>query len=354
MVTAPAISGQPRAAGTGVARAAGLAGTTSPALRTAGLAATGLALALAAGACRREGGVPDSELGELVIERPTKDHPIDVALAARDVSELGRAVATPHHKVAAALGPHRLVVRSRLLVTEPAQAGRVVEDLSDETRLFYASDKAWRGVLTNSADYGREVLFLAPELYLRARYQRWHQRPPNDEREPASLLDRFAEGPAANWDLLQPSVVVTDRGSATFAGRAARKLALSRSERPAKPAAEPVAQRKWRETRQIETVEGEVTLEEASGAVLALALRGTVRFQRDGRTFAMQLSVDSQLEELGQVPPLTPPAAEEVVQTPGRLHEVDERDQLLEGIAPPLRADRRPSRTKALAPKATP
>lgn len=345
MVIAPAISGP--------ARAAGAAGTRT-ALRATGLATAGLAVAISAGACRREGGVPDSELGELVVERPTKDHPIDVALAAREVAELGRAIATPHHKVAAALGPHRLLVRSRLLVTEPAQAGRVVEDLSDETRLSYASDKAWRGVLTNSADYGREVLYLAPELYLRARYQRWHQRLPTDEREPELLFDRFAEGAAANWDLLAPGIAVADRGSAPFAGRTARKLALSPAVRPAKPASEPVAQRKWRETREIEAVEGQVTLDETSGAVLALELRGTVRFRRDGRTFAMQLSIDSQLEDLGQAPNLSPPAAEEVVQTPGRLHEVDERDQLLEGIAPPLRADRRPSRTKAPAPKATP
>lgn len=348
MVIAPAISGRPRACS--AAGSAGLRGVLS----SAGLATAGLAVAFAAGACRRESGVPDSELGELVLERPSKDHPIDVALAARDAAELGRAVATPHHKVAAALGPHRLLVRSRLIVTEPARAGLVVEDLSDETRLLYASDKAWRGVLTNSADYGREVLYLAPDLYLRARYQRWHQRPPTDEQEPEVLLDRFAEGGAANWDLLEPAIAVADRQSATFAGRPARKLAISRSERPAKPAVEAVAQRKWRQTRQIEAVEGEVTLDEASGAVLALELRGTVRFQRDGRTFAMQLSIDSRLEEVGQTPALPPPAAEEVVQTPGRLHEVDERDQLLEGIAPPLRADRRPNRTKAPATKVTP
>lgn len=338
MLTAPGISHHPRAAGRRYApRAAGFA-----VLATLGLASTA-----ALTACRRDAGVPDSELGELVIERPTKDHPIDVALAARDAAELGRAIATPHHRVAAALGPHRLLVRSQLTVTEPARAGRVVEDLSDETVLSYAGAKAWRGVLTNSADYGREVLYLAPELYLRARYQRWHQRLPTDEREPESLLDRFAETAAAYWDLLAPGIALTDRGATTVAGRAARKLGVGTAARPAKPASEPVAQRKWRETREVEAVEGEVTLDEQSGAVLALALRGTVRYQRDGRTFAMKLSVDSQLADLGQAPPLTAPDAADVVQTPGRLHEVDERDQLLEGIAPPLRADRRPSRSRA-------
>lgn len=342
MATARGISRPPRAAGT----------RNVP--RSAGLAVLGLATAAALGACRREGGVPDSELGELVIERPTKDHPIDVALAARDAAELGRAIATPHHKVAAALGPHRLRVRSQLTVTEPAQAGRVVEELSDETELSYAGDEAWHGRLANSADYGREVIYLAPELYLRARYQRWHQRQPTDEREPEALLDRFAEAAAAHWDLLAPGIAVADRGAAALAGRSARKLAVTTAARPAKPASEPVAQRKWRESREVEAVEGEVTLDEASGAVLALALRGTVRFRRDGRTFAMKVSVESQLVDVGQTPPPAPPSTEDVVQTPGRLHEVDERDQLLEGIAPPLRADRRPTRAKAPPAKVTP
>lgn len=311
------------------------------------------ALAPALAGCGQGGGVPDSELGDLVVARPAQDHPIDVALASREVRELGRAVAMPHSRLAGLLGPHRLLIKSRLEVTEPAQGGRVVEQLADETTLSFASPQAWRGAMDNSADYGREVLFLDGNLYLRARYQRWHQRPPTDEREPDALRDRLGEPAAATWELLAPGIAITDQGAATFAGKPAHKLALSTAARPQKPAREPLAQRKWRESRTVEGIEGELTLDAQSGALYQLSLRGTVGFRRDGRTFSMKLSVQSEVVDLGRAPPLAAPADDDVVQTPGRLHEVDERDRLLDGIAPPLRAERGRAAKAPAAPAPT-
>ncbi len=313
-----------------------------------------LAVAALAG-CGRDAGVPDSELGDLVVARPTRDQPIDVELAARDADELGRAVALPHTRLGELLGPHRLTAKSQLEVADPGQGGKVVEQLGDETVLQFAGAKAWRGVMNNSADYGREVIALGDKLYLRARYQRWHERPPNDEREPDSLRDGFAQSAAATWDLLAPAIAVTDAGQGSFAGRAARKLGLGQASTPRATPREALAQRKWRESRSITDVQGEVMLDAKTGAALAVSLRGTVSFQREGHPLTMKLSVESQLGELGAAQAPTPPPAEDVVQTPGRLHEVDERDRLLEGIAPPLRGgDRRGGAKPSLTPPSPP
>ncbi|HRC57169.1 MAG TPA: hypothetical protein PKU97_14645, partial [Kofleriaceae bacterium] len=184
--------------------------------------ALGAAALLAASACGRDGGVPDQELGDLVVGRPAQDHPIDVAAAARDARELGRAVTMPHTRLAELLGPHRLTIKSSLQVTEPGPKNEVVEQLADETELLYGSQSAWRGVMNNSADYGRELLFLDGDLHLRARYQRWHKRPPTDEREPGELRDRLGETAAATWDLLAPAIAVVDHGAVPFAGKPAR------------------------------------------------------------------------------------------------------------------------------------
>lgn len=290
-------------------------------------------LALAAG-CGRDGGVADSELGELVLAPRAADHAIDVAAAAADARELGRAVAMPHGRLAAALGPHHLAITSSFEVTE---AGQVVEQQTDEVALDFASPAAWHGVSNNSADYGREILFVDGALYLRARYQRWHQRPPTTDAEPEKLRERFADAGAATWDLLSPAIAVADKGATTSNGKPARKIAITTAAEPRKPAAEPLAQRKWRERRAVEAVEGEAVLDASSGALLALSLRGTVGFMREGKSFSMKVSLTSGVSALGQTPAITAPDPAEVVLTPGRLHEVDERDKLLERIAPPLR-----------------
>jgi hypothetical protein len=290
--------------------------------------------------CGRDGGVADSELGELVIAPKLADHAIDVELASRDAGELARAVALPHRRLAALLGPHRLAITSSFEVSE---AGKIVDQLTDELSLDFASPTAWHGTSNNSAEYGRETIFLDGSLYLRARYQRWHQRPPTNDVEPAALADRFYDAGAATWDLLSPSITVTDQGattSATSPPRAARKIAITSAASPQKPAREALTQRKWRESRTVEGVEGEAVLDATTGAPLRLALRGTVGFMRDGKAYSMRVNVTSAVTSL-EAPSISAPDPAEVVQTPVRMHEVDERDKLLERIAPPLRgADR--------------
>jgi hypothetical protein len=285
-------------------------------------------------ACGRSQGVPDQELGELVVEPRQPDAKIVVDRAAKDPAELGRALAQPLSKLLVALGPHTATLSTLIVVDE---AGKPVSTLGDKTKIEIGDGGAFHALYENDADYGREVIFSGGKLFLRPRYQRWHGRAPETADEPVALRDQFFEPIAATWDLLAPGIELTDKGAATAAGRPGRKIAIQQSPKPAKPAAEPIAQRKWREQRTIEEVTGEVILDTETGTPLEVKLAGTVSFMRDGRRFKLKTSLSASLSEIGKPTAITAPADNEVVATPERRREVDERDYLLQGIAPPIR-----------------
>jgi len=290
--------------------------------------------ALCAAACGRSQSVPDQELPGLVTEVRKADPPIDLELAARDPIELGRALARPYRTVLAAIGPHSAAVNTATTVEE---AGKVVSDLSDHAQIESAEGGNYHAVYTNSADYGRETTYFDGTLFLRPRYQRWHGRDPENPEEPLALRDQYFEATAAVWDLLGPGAELGDAGRVEVAGRGARKITVRRAADPGKPAAEPLAQRKWREGRSVDAVEGEVVLDAAKGVPLLVKLAGAIGFSRDGRRFTMKVSLDTTISGLDAAAAIAPPSSDEVVATPERLREVDDRDYLLQGIAPPLR-----------------
>ncbi|MEO6773935.1 MAG: hypothetical protein ABI467_13120 [Kofleriaceae bacterium] len=288
--------------------------------------------------CGRSRGVPDRDLGGLVISPSTGPVKIDVDRATRDPDALGAALAMPHHQLSAALGPHTISIAMATHVTE---GGKPVTDLDDKTAIEEGDKGAFHATYTNSDDYGREAIFdpspAGGMLYLRPRYQRWHGRAPETPLEPQELEDSFYDPVAATWDLLAPGVELVDRGVVQIAGRTGRKIEIKPAARPRKPAAEPLVQRKWREGRTIEALTGEVVLDADTGVPLAVKLSGTVGFSRDGRRFSMQVAVQSDVSAIGQAAQIAAPPSEDVVATPERLREVDDRDFLLQGIAPPLR-----------------
>lgn len=286
--------------------------------------------------CGRSDGVPDEQLGGLVIAPKTKAEPIDVARAAKDPRELGRALSLPYRDVIAALGPHTYNLSTATTVEE---GGKPVNELSDQTKIELGERTGFSAVYTNSADYGREAMFIPDDgtLYLRPRYQRWHGRTPEHPDEPSQVRDSFFAPIPATWELLSPGVELTDQGTAQVAGRTGRKIAIKLAPDAGKPAAEPLDQRKWREKRSIEAVSGEIVLDADKGVPLAVALTGTIGFSRDGRRFTMKVKLDAAAAAIGKPVALAVPPPDQVVATPERLREVDDRDFLLQGIAPPLR-----------------
>jgi len=294
-----------------------------------GLASLALIPALA---CGRTSAVPDERLGDLVMEPRRAEEAIDLDRAARDPAALGRALSRPHRSVLAALGPHTARVATRNAVVEN---GKPVSALDDQAELELGEHGAFHAVYTNSADYGREAIFTGGTLYLRPRYQRWHERAPESPDEPDALRDRYFEAIAATWDLLAPGAELIDRGAVQVAGRPGRKIEVVRAPSPAAPPAEHLAQRTWREQRTIDELSGEVVLDAEHGVPLAVKLAGTVGFSRDGRRFAMKVGLDAAITRIGTAAAIAAPPRAEVVATPERAREVDDRDFLLQGIAPP-------------------
>ncbi|MBL0220431.1 MAG: hypothetical protein IPQ07_41995 [Myxococcales bacterium] len=292
------------------------------------------ALAIMSGACGRAEGVADQELGNLVVDTKVAEKPIDLDAAAKDPAELSRALMRPYRSIVAALPAHTLTLASKTTVEE---AGKITDDLGESTVIQLGDAAAFHGEYTNTADYGREITFVGGKLYLRPRYQRWHVRAPETADEPAALRDGLFAPIAATWDLLAPAAELTDLGPAQVAGRTGRKIAIKLSPAPRANPRETVTQKKWREQRTIEELTGEVVLDVEKGAPLAVKLAGAIGFQRDGRRFRMRVSLTSEVTGLGTAVAITAPAETEVVATPERLREVDDRDYLLQGIAPPLR-----------------
>ena len=293
-----------------------------------------LAVLAALAACGRSQGVPDEQLGDLVIDRKRIEAPIDVARAAKDPAELGRALGKPHAAAAAALGPHTVKIETTNAVLE---GGKGVSALDEQTLIELGEGGAFHVLYTNSADYGSETIFTGGKLYLRPRYQRCHERAPEAPEEPAAIRDRAFGGLAATWELLAPGVELVDKGALELAGRPARKIELRRAPSPAAPPPEKLVQRKWRETRTIDELAGEIVLDADKGVPLAVKLTGTIGFTRDGVRRTMKLGVDGAISGVGTAAAIAPPARGEVVATPERMREVDERDFLLQNIAPPAR-----------------
>ncbi len=288
----------------------------------------------AAVACGRAQGVADQELGNLVVDTRVAEKPIDLDAAGKDPAELGRALMRPYRSIIGALPVHSIVIASKTTVEE---AGKITDDLGETGVIQLGDAGAWRGEYTNTADYGREVVFVDGKLYLRPRYQKWHARAPETADEPATLRDGFFAPVAATWELLAPAAELTDLGPAQIGGKNGRKIAIKLAATPRPNPAETIAQKKWREQRTIDEVSGEVVLDADKGAPMSVKLAGSVGFMRDGRRFRMRVSLTSTVTAVGSAATITVPATTDVVTTPERLREVDDRDYLLQGIAPPTR-----------------
>ncbi len=290
--------------------------------------------AAAAGGCGQSGdGRPDDELGGLVKDTAAAASTIDVDRAAKDVGELGRALGLGHDQVGALVGPHAAAGRSHVEVREGATP---VEVLDDETAIQLDGKGNYHAVLSNSKEYGREVFFVDGWMYLRPRYGKYHKRKPADEAEPARVRGEIFGTVAAQFELLAAGVSISDGGKTEVHGRPARKVVIALGKEPARRS-ESLAQRKWRESAVVKEVAGEIALDEKTGAPLRASVRGTVAFQRDGRSFEMRLEASHELSAFGSVAPVAAPPAEETVADISQRHELAERDSLLQGIAPPAR-----------------
>jgi hypothetical protein len=85
----------------------------------------------------------------------------------------------------------------------------------------------------------------------------------------------------------------------------------------------------------VRSVSGEVLIDAEHGVPLKATLEGVVVYSQNGTPSEMAIKISYDISDIGGAVAVTAPAAEDTVDTPVRLREVDERDDLLEGIAPP-------------------
>jgi hypothetical protein len=296
---------------------------------TSGAAGIAAVAAVALAGCGGSGGRPDEELGGLVVTRPQVT--VDLDRAADDAEALRAALTLPYHERVGKLGAHRFRGVSELSVSE---AGTVIESLADRTSIDFAADGDYHATLDNSRDYGRHVYHVDGLLYLRPRYGKYHRRAPTEDAEPGRIASEVFATLGAYYEPLAAQAKVTDGGRIDHHGRPARRIELSRAAR-ARAVKETAPERAWRAELVVDAIAGEVVIDQTSGLALFGRLTGTATWVRDGRTFTLALRVEHDVTDIGATVAIVPPAAEQVVDTPVRSRELEERAQLLDGIAAP-------------------
>lgn len=308
---------------------------------------SGLAALVALGACGGEERARD--IPGLVEARVVDERPIDVGLATTDVAELVRAANLSHGLIGVGLGAHRLVVES---ATEVSEGGKVVEKLTDSATIDLAAEGDFHAIYANSRDYGRDVYFVAGELYLRPRYGKYNIRPPLDDAEPGRIRSEIASALGATLSLVAPGLALSDGGARDVAGRKARVVKLAAGQGPARGELPP--QQAWRKDAVVRSVAGEVALDAELGFALAGAVDAVVELDRDGRRFAMKLHVVHTTSSVGQVAAIVAPGADQIAPVATATQELAERESLLEGIAPPAARARTPDNPTGAASAASP
>lgn len=300
-----------------------------------------VSLMLASGGCGRAEGDAALPRSALIPAAEAEPVPVDVARAASDPDELRRAVTARHRDTAARLGAHRARGTASLRVT---QGGREVEGWDEETLVEKDAQGAVRALYTNSRDYGREAIASGGRLWIRPKYGKFHRRPVASPDEPLRLADETYGTLGAHFDLVAHAVVASDGGATEVDGRPARRVTLLLGA-PRPRVAETLPQRAWRDRVVVKAVAGEVTLDAATGTVLDGRLLARVAFVREGRTYELELEATHRVGEIGGPVAVAIPADAESVDTPGRSRDFDDREELLEGIAPPARRAPTPDRS---------
>jgi len=295
--------------------------------------AAGLAAGLAAAACSSEG-VPDDRLEGLVHTTRQPPAAIDVDKAAAQVDELVRAAHTAHRAVTAALGAHAFHGTSSLQVR---QDGQLVEDLGDTTRIEVDAAGAIHAQLDNSHDYGRELVFVGGTVYVRPRHSKFHRRPPSDDDEPARFADEIFATLGDYFELVAPGAEVSDQGPVDLQGRRGRRIAVRLAPSPRPPPTENAPERAWRQSVSVSKLDGSLVIDQDTGVPLSGKLDAVASYTRDGKLFEMTIAVTHEVDSVGKVASIAAPPPEDSVATFEVNRESEDRETLLQGIAPPAR-----------------
>jgi hypothetical protein len=233
---------------------------------------------------------------------------------------------------------HRVAGASHVVVSE---GGEPLESLDEQTLVERDARGVLHAVYTNSRDQGREIFSAGDTVWVRPRYGKFHRRPPAEPDEAERVAGEIGSVFASHLELCARGLAVRDAGATTVVGRRARRLILGRGTPRSLPG-ETAPQRAWRDGASVDALEGEVLLDDATGAILLGRLAARVGFVRDGRRLEMTLSSTQEVQAVGAVT-VMPPPDEHSSPTPGRSTEFEDRESLLSGLAAPARRSPAPA-----------
>jgi hypothetical protein len=177
---------------------------------------------------------------------------------------------------------------------------------------------------------GMEAITLPGRFFVRARYGRFVER----RAEPGELERVRALGERLLGDdlsLLLRYATIEDHGAGNLLGRRTRKLALSRRDSP-RPAEEGDARRAWRARVTVSELIGELELDGETGAPRRAVLEARYRLPTESKS---ELSVHLVLRQEPRAAQAIA-APDDALVSPHRSRTTLERNQLLEGLAPPI------------------
>jgi hypothetical protein len=236
--------------------------------------------------------------------------------------ELLHALQLPGAEIDKRLGAHRLEARSSLKMEPP---GRPAEQLEETYRLDSDGKGAVHLVHDNARD-GLEAVIENGVVYTKPRYGHWTRRRP--EGDDVTRLRENVEGVAAAYvELLARWLEVKEVARGEVDGHQAVRLALSARRSPAS-GGETLAYKKWRETVNVRNLDGEWTLDAATGAPLGGKLEASWTFERSDRKGPTVATLKFEQHESPAAPIVAPDDAVEA----RRQRPLLDREQLLDGL----------------------
>lgn len=191
--------------------------------------------------------------------------------------------------------------------------------ITTTTDLWMDKDGNFRLVETNDQGGKREVVRVAGELAVAVSGGKFVRRPAV-EPEPSRLLEEGLGAPWAAWDTVHRYAAIERDGGGLRLGRRSEPLALTAAATPG---------RAWRDTVEVQTLEGQAQLHTASSALQAFVLRTHFTAKRDQLPIQGEIAVTGGLQDAGAIPTITMPDAEPV---PTRQRTILDERALLGGL----------------------
>ena len=240
------------------------------------------------------------------------------------------------------LGGAHLHAVTRISVTAAATASNEAgwDTVTTTTDVWLDRGGNYRVQESNDQDGGREIVLFGHELSVALRYGKMIRRRAQDP-EPERLLEEALGGPWAAWEVAAPYAIIAhhpvDLPVDLDGGGKGEEYRVSKSDRRnRKPVKIPPGMRHWRSTASVLELNGRVTLDAATSALIAADLVTVFAAQRSpdadsavAEPVVGTIDVQTIIEDVGKVAAIARPAAEELSL---RQRIVPEQKEMLGGL----------------------